>query len=152
MTGGAAQRRQHRQVLVQNRAMRREPQLYLRGEVVVVIDCSQLDRSAEFWCSALGHVRDGVATGQYQSLHPANGTGIEILLQQVPDGKLSKNRLHLDLRTRDLGPEMQRLIGLGAPVVTAQPVMEDGWRWHVLGDPDGNELCVLEPPARYWQD
>jgi hypothetical protein len=71
--------------------------------VVVVIDCSQLDRSAELWCSALGYVRDGVATGQYQSLRPASGTGID-------------------------------------------------WRWHILGGPDGNEMCVLEPPASYWRD
>jgi hypothetical protein len=25
--------------------------------------------------------------------------------------------------------------------------MEDGWRWHTLADPDGNELCVLQPPG-----
>jgi len=25
-------------------------------------------------------------------------------------------------------------------------VLEGGWRWHVLVDPDGNELCVLQPP------
>jgi hypothetical protein len=27
------------------------------------------------------------------------------------------------------------------------PVTEDGWRWHILADPDGNELCVLQPPG-----
>jgi hypothetical protein len=31
-------------------------------------------------------------------------------------------------------------------MVTDQPVAEDGWRWHILADPDGNELCVLQPP------
>ena len=30
---------------------------YLRGELVVVIDCSDLDRSAEFWAGVLGYVR-----------------------------------------------------------------------------------------------
>ncbi len=131
--------------------MRRESQPYLRGEVVVVIDCSQLDRSAEFWTGVLGYVRDGVATGRYQSLLPADGTGVEILLQRVPEGKPGKNRVHLDLRTRDLEVEMERLISLGARVLTGQPVTEYGWRWHILGDPDGNEFCVLEPPASYWQ-
>jgi hypothetical protein len=66
--------------------MRREPHPYLRGELVVVIDCSQLDRSAEFWTGVLGYVRDGVASGRYQSLLPGNGQGAEILLQQVPEG------------------------------------------------------------------
>ena len=37
---------------------------------MVVIDCSQLDRSAEFWAGVLGYIRDGVATGRYQSLQP----------------------------------------------------------------------------------
>lgn len=71
---------------VQNWGMR-EPHPYLRGEMVVVIDCSQLDCSAEFWTAVLGYARDDVATGRYQSLLPANGQGAEILLQQVPEAK-----------------------------------------------------------------
>jgi len=26
-------------------------------------------------------------------------------------------------------------------------VVEAGWGWHVLADPDGNEFCVLQPPS-----
>jgi catechol 2,3-dioxygenase-like lactoylglutathione lyase family enzyme len=37
----------------------RTPQAYLRGHLVVVIDCADLDRSAEFWTSVLGYARDG---------------------------------------------------------------------------------------------
>ena len=134
----------------QNRAMRREPHPYQRGELVVVIDCSQLDRSAEFWAGVLGYVRDGVATGRYQSLLPADGQGVEILLQRVPEGKAGKNRVHLDLRTRELEPETERVVRLGARLLTGQPVTEAGWSWHILADPDGNEFCVLQPPASYW--
>lgn len=36
------------------------------------------------------------------------------MLLQVPEGKQGKNRVHLDLRTRALEPEMQRLTRLGA--------------------------------------
>jgi predicted enzyme related to lactoylglutathione lyase len=137
-------------VPVQNRVMRREPLRYPQGELVVVIDCAQLDRSAEFWTAVLGYVRDGVATGRYQSLLPANGQGAEILLQQVPEAKQGKNRVHLDLRTRELAPETRRLVSLGARLLTEQPVTEYGWRWHIMADPDGNEFCVLQPPASYW--
>jgi predicted enzyme related to lactoylglutathione lyase len=132
--------------------MRREPHPYLRGELVVVIDCSQLDRSAEFWTGVLGYVQDGVAAGCYQSLLPENGQGAEILLQRVPGGKHVKNRVHLDLRTRELESELHRLTSLGARVLTGEPVAEAGWRWHIMADPDGNEFCVLEPPASYWPD
>jgi len=60
---------------------------------------------------------------------------------------LLKNRLHLDLRTADLEAETARVTGLGATRLTAEPIIEHGWRWHVLADPDGNEFCVLQPPA-----
>jgi predicted enzyme related to lactoylglutathione lyase len=130
--------------------MNHEPHRYLHGELVVVIDCSDLGRSADFWTAALGYTRDGTAEGRYQSLLPADGQGAEILLQRVPDGKPGKNRVHLDLRTRDLQRELQRLLGLGATPLTEQPVTEAGWRWYVLGDPDGNEFCVLQPPDAYW--
>ena len=56
----------------------------LRGELVVVIDCAHLDRSAAFWTAALRYIRDGAAADRYQSLLPADGTGMEILLQRVP--------------------------------------------------------------------
>jgi predicted enzyme related to lactoylglutathione lyase len=132
--------------------MHRDPHPYLRGELVVVIDCSDLDRSAEFWAGVLGYARDGVATGRYQALLPADGKGAEILLQQVPEGKAGKNRVHLDLRTRDLEPETERLVSLGARILTERPVTEHGWSWYILADPDGNEFCVLQPPASHWQD
>jgi glyoxalase superfamily protein len=39
--------------------MRRTPHPYLQGELAVVIDCSDLDRSATFWANMLGYVRSG---------------------------------------------------------------------------------------------
>jgi predicted enzyme related to lactoylglutathione lyase len=127
--------------------MRRMQQHYRNGELVVVVDCSDLARSARFWSGVLGFKAGRVTGGPYRSLVPGNGEGIEVLLQQVPDGKQQKNRLHLDLRTADLDAEVRRVLGLGATLITDQAVIEDGWRWHVLADPDGNEFCVLQPPG-----
>ena len=93
-----------------------------------------------------------MATGRYQSLLPADGQGTEVLLQLVPEDKHGKNRVHLDVRTRALDPELQRLLRLGARALTEEPVSEAGRRWHILADPDGNEFCVLQPPASYWPD
>lgn len=126
-------------------------QPYLRGQLVLVVDCGDLDRSARFWASVLGYDRAGPPAGPYQGLVPADGRGMEILLQQVPEAKSGKNRLHLDLRTRDLGAEVERVVALGARQLTRMPVTEAGWRWHILADPDGNEFCVLQPPAAYWE-
>jgi len=128
--------------------MSREPQRYRDGELVIVVDCADLARAAGFWTDVLGYVRYGPRAGHYQSLVPADGRGIELLLQEVADAKAGKNRLHLDLRTADLAAEVGRIIGLGGTRLTEHPVIEEGWRWHVLADPDGNEFCVLQPPGR----
>jgi predicted enzyme related to lactoylglutathione lyase len=124
----------------------RMPQRYSHGELVVVIDVSDLDRSATFWTQVLGYTRAG-ASAEYLSLIPADGRGCELLLQKVDDEKLTKNRLHLDLRTPDLPSELTRVRDLGATQLTESPIIEDGWTWHVLSDPDGNEFCVLQPPS-----
>jgi predicted enzyme related to lactoylglutathione lyase len=125
-------------------------QSYRSGELVIVIDCSDLDRSARFWSEALGYQPGQASPSQYRTLRPQPAeAGIEILLQRVPEAKSgTKNRLHLDLRTADLEAEVARVTGLGATRLTTEPITEDGWRWHVLADPDGNEFCVLQPPGQ----
>ena len=127
--------------------MRRMPQSYRDGELVIVIDCSDLARSARFWADVLGYVPGPAGSPTYLSLIPADGQGIEVLLQRTGDDKRQKNRLHLDLRTASLEGEVQRILGLGASLLTGHPVTEHGWRWRILADPDGNEFCVLQPPA-----
>ena len=123
------------------------PQPYPHGELLIVIDCADLDRSAAFWSAALGYTANPAGTGPYRGLEPESGAGIDVLLQRVPDVKGQKNRLHLDLRTPDLDAEVRRVLGLGATLLTSEPVTEDGWSWHILADPDGNEFCVLQPPG-----
>lgn len=119
-------------------------QRYRAGELVVVVDCADLDRSSRFWAGALGYTARVSPHTVYRTLLPPDGQGIEILLQRVPDTKQGKNRLHLDLRTADLDAEVSRVVALGATVLTREPVEEDDFRWHILADPDGNEFCVLQ--------
>ena len=128
------------------------PQPYPHGELVIVIDCADLDGAARFWVGVLGYEASPPGDGsdgseRYRGLQPESGVGIDVLLQRVPDVKSQKNRLHLDLRAPDLEAEVRRVLGLGATLLTSEPVAEDGWLWHILADPDGNEFCVLQPPA-----
>jgi catechol 2,3-dioxygenase-like lactoylglutathione lyase family enzyme len=134
-----------------NLTVRHGHQQYLGGEMVLVIDCSNLERSAAFWCDVLGYQPDGPPVGQYLGLLPARGAGLQLLLQRTEDPKPAKNRLHLDLRTRELGPEVERIRAAGGVLVTEEPMAEFGFRWQILADPDGNELCVVEPPAGHWR-
>lgn len=106
--------------------MRRMPQLYRSGELIVVIGCSDLARSVRFWSGVPGFTAGRVTSGPYWSLAPESGEGIEVLLQQVPEDKHQKNRLHLDLRTADMDTDVRRVLGLGATLITDQVVTEDG--------------------------
>lgn len=72
----------------------------------------------------------------------------DVLFVQVPEAKSVKNRVHLDLepsdRSRD--EEVERVLALGATLVVDQR-RHDGTGWVVLGDPEGNEFCVLRSAA-----
>jgi predicted enzyme related to lactoylglutathione lyase len=110
----------------------------------MVLDCADLERAAAFWMAVLGYRREAYGGGPY--LVPHGGQGMELLLQRTDDRKSGKTRVHLGLRTADLDAEVWRVQAVGGVVLTPEPVVEGGWRWHVLANPDGNELCVLQPP------
>jgi hypothetical protein len=55
----------------------------------------------------------------------------------VPEPKQAKNRVHVDVATDDL----DALVAHGATVL--RPKGDDGLRWSVLADPEGNEFCAF---------
>ena len=72
-----------------------------------------------------------------------------LLFIRVPDDKVVKNRLHLDLRPVDgtREAEVDRLVALGA-VQLGDFRSPDGSGWITLADPEGNEFCVLRPETK----
>jgi Glyoxalase-like domain len=107
----------------------------------IVIDAVDADRLAGFWAAALRYSPHGSA-GQYRSLVDPAGAGPKVIVQQVPEGKAAKNRMHLDLHAGDVMAEVERLIGLGATRLDAAAIDEAGTSWVRMTDPDGNEFCV----------
>ncbi|MFP5308961.1 MAG: VOC family protein [Actinomycetes bacterium] len=88
---------------------------------------------ARFWAAATGREweqRDGVAVVRGGPLHA-------IWFSPVPEPKVDKNRVHLDLHVPDVGA----LVAVGATVLAEH----DGWS--VLADPEGNELCAFPGDA-----
>jgi Glyoxalase-like domain len=67
----------------------------------------------------------------------AGGLLPRFFFQLVPESKVVKNRVHLDLSADDRAAELDRLTSLGARVVAEHP------RWTTLADPDGNEFCLV---------
>lgn len=115
----------------------------------LVLDCNDPELLARFWSEALGYTMAGRA-GSYVALVDPTGGGPKLLLQQVPEAKITKNRMHFDIDTRHVDDEVRRLCAIGAVRIDADPHCEHGTRWVVLADPEGNEFCICDGgrPAR----
>jgi len=112
---------------------------------VIVIDCRDPQRLAEFWCEVLDLVVLGEQDGAIE-IGPREGFGglqPTLVLSPTTDPKVGKLRLHMDVSPtdRDQDDELRRLLALGArPADVGQTGDE---LWHVLQDPEGNEFCLL---------
>ena len=111
----------------------------------VTIDCADPDRLAGFWSALLGVEVRG---RQHEFVHLAAqpGRGVGLAFQQVPEPRAAKNRVHLDFLVDDLEAAVSRAVELGATKL--EPHTMDGHHWWVVADPDGNELCLIQPAAR----
>lgn len=116
----------------------------------VTFDCRHPASVARFWAAAL----DGYEVAPYDEAELARlramgiddpeddpsvlveGPGPRLFFQRVPEEKVAKNRVHLDLRAADVDAEVARLVALGA----RELLRRDGGA--VLADPEGNELCI----------
>jgi len=84
-------------------------------QIQVTFDCAEPERVARFWCEVLGYVvpppPEGFATwddfdralppehqGSAFACVDPSGVGPQLFFQRVPEGKVVKNRVHLDVR------------------------------------------------------
>ena len=139
----------------------------------LTFDCAQPARLAAFWKLALGYadapppegfgswqewlVRFGVPEDEWDdgaALADPDGIGPRISFLKVPEPKVAKNRVHLDvqvgggraqaweLRWARVTDAVERLTAAGATVIGE--VAQDGQPDHVvMADPEGNEFCVV---------
>lgn len=139
--------------------------------VQVTFDCADADRVAQFWAIALDYKLQepppGFATwedfaiahnippeeeSKSSAIVDPEGKGPRLYFQTVPEGKVVKNRVHLDVNvggSRAL-PEVERrhqiyakrdqLVEAGATVFRESE--EYGEFCIVMQDPEGNEFCL----------
>ncbi len=87
------------------------------------------------------------------AIEDPDGVGPRVFFQQVPEDKVAKNRVHLDVRAAPglqgeermaaLEAECERLVALGARRLERHepaPPMSAGHI--VMADPEGNEFCL----------
>lgn len=107
----------------------------------ITFDCADPQKVAAFWSQAMGMtINDGASEFFVSMSDPATPDGPNWFFTQVPEAKMAKNRLHLDLSGDDPAAEVERLVGLGAQKMADK----DEWnhQWTVMQDPEGNEFCV----------
>jgi len=113
--------------------------------LAVVVDCRDPLRQAEFWAQVLAYKLSRRNPGEFQVSDPA-GVGGSLYFMKVPEPKVGKNRLHLDLVTSgSMEDEVMRLAGAGAELVEVRQdpaFLDNPDTWTVMRDPEGNEFCV----------
>ncbi|MCP2332791.1 VOC family protein [Actinoalloteichus caeruleus] len=120
----------------------------------IVFDCRHPASLARFWAAALTGYEvapydeaeltrlraEGIEDPEDDPLvlvEPAEPGAPRVFCQRVPEPKVVKNRVHLDLWAEDLASERDRLLGLGAVLVREADDLL------VFADPEGNEFCLL---------
>jgi glyoxalase superfamily protein len=113
------------------------------------VDCRNAYELSEWWKGVLDYVDvagDPNEPGHEECMILARDGSHRLLFIEVPETKVGKNRIHLDLEptegTRD--DELARLLAHGA--VEFQDLRGQygpGTGWVTLLDPEGNEFCIL---------
>ncbi len=138
-------------------------------QIQVTFDCAEPERVARFWCEVLGYVvpppPQGFATwDDFDRALPAevqgsafacvdpSGAGPRLFFQRVPEGKVVKNRVHLDVRVATglagaervavLEAEAARLVGLGGVRLRLLVADDHNESCLVMQDVEGNEFCL----------
>jgi len=117
-------------------------------------DANDPHLAAAFWALALGYIPEpGYDDADGASIVDPDGVGPAIGFLKVPEGKVAKNRMHIDVRVAGEPPwdmvEREVLIRAKVAVLASAGgtvVREERSDEHlghvVMLDPEGNEFCV----------
>jgi hypothetical protein len=108
----------------------------------ITLDCDDVLGVAQFWSAALDRPLDPASGPYFASIGGSDPERAQPAwyFEKVPEHKVAKNRMHLDLVDPDPSA-VERLVSLGASIV-AEHSLGDVHGWTVMQDPEGNEFCV----------
>jgi hypothetical protein len=121
----------------------------------VVVDAADPAAVARFWAVATGwpitleEPDEVVVEPPEDEMGTPTEPGVILVFGRGDDPKVVKNRVHIDLNARSADHQaelVERLLAAGA---THADIGQGTRPWVVLADPEGNELCVLDPRADY---
>lgn len=117
--------------------------------VAVCFDADDPLRLARFWAGGLRWEIDDEDQDAIE-LVPTDGTRFGVLFLRAPNEKTGANRTHLELTTTSLDDQRQTvatLLELGGRHIDIGQRLEE--EHVVLADPEGNELCIIEPTNNF---
>ncbi len=110
-------------------------------------------RLARFWAYALRWEVGEPSSYGMVSLLPTDGTRFSLRFLPTSEPKRGRNRIHLDLTTSSLADQQETaelLLEHGGRHIDVGQGPDDGQI--VLADPEGNELCIIEPDNGFLAD
>ncbi|HEY3724078.1 MAG TPA: VOC family protein [Acidimicrobiia bacterium] len=114
----------------------------------ISVDCADAAAVARFWGAVLGRQVADAATSENAVLlaDDTATSGPRLAFHQVPEAKVVKNRLHIDLVSDSFDADTERLVSLGAQKLRD---MERGnARWTTFADIEGNEFDLIAGERR----
>lgn len=113
----------------------------MKARVDLVLDCADPATLAVFWREALDY-REYFTDVSVAILVPKEGVAPPLVLQGVPEPRVGKNRMHLDIVVDEIEAEVTRLEALGARRIDDGAQSFGETRWVRMADPEHNEFCV----------
>jgi predicted enzyme related to lactoylglutathione lyase len=109
----------------------------------IAIDCREPVAVAQFWGEVFGRQVAEDSTSDQVALLTDDiaTTGPRFVFHKVPEAKIVKNRLHLDLMSDTFDAETKRLLTLGAKRL--RDFHGDTARWTTFADIEGNEFDLI---------
>jgi predicted enzyme related to lactoylglutathione lyase len=108
----------------------------------VTIDSQDADRLAAFWAAVLGtEVDTTMDEGRFVFLKRSDSLPV-LCFQRVPEAKVGKNRLHLDLEVEDLDAATADIVALGGSRVGDTDRHLESFVWRTMADPEGDEFDI----------
>jgi predicted enzyme related to lactoylglutathione lyase len=111
----------------------------------VTIDCLDTERVGTFWAGLLDVPLSPQGGGWFR-LGPLVSGGPIINFQPVPEPKVGKTRIHLDVWVDDLDAAVALVVSLGGSATDEVHVYEEG-TVVVMADPEDNVFCVVARKA-----
>jgi hypothetical protein len=108
----------------------------------IVFDAANAQALAQFWSQVLEREVDPDANPYFATIGRTGGERLHpvFLFIQVPEGKVGKNRLHVDLRSANRDTDIARAVAAGATHVS--DFDEYGTQWTTLADIEGNVFDI----------